>query len=298
MIEINKQLMWPLAFLLGAIIFGYILGLSVINTVDRKLSNISINMPKVNLPKQDIYVNVDPANANINVNEYPKNYHIESFVGGDKSREYGRVIPYGPENLCEDPRAATMPLSAKKYPVQERTSIDMVSPMAFKRRYDNKDNIEQLRSHLVSVFDGIPGDLAIDENNSNWPVAPRDQVCPKDLHKPNPGKCWDDRAGIQACSDTEANATRTYYMDPKNMNMRQMKKFMKKAKLDKMTPQDYMNWLQVHVISGNAGCLAPAHKANLEKMKECEPLKQSDIPVDETCCIPTAKEYYEKRFWY
>jgi len=44
------------------IVLGYILGMSVIKTVDNRLSSISINMPKINVPAQKIYVSTDKKN--------------------------------------------------------------------------------------------------------------------------------------------------------------------------------------------------------------------------------------------
>ena len=44
------------------IVLGYILGMSVIKTVDNRLSSISINMPKINVPAQKMYVTTDEKN--------------------------------------------------------------------------------------------------------------------------------------------------------------------------------------------------------------------------------------------
>src|SRR5438874_1116381 len=41
------------------VVFGYLLGLTITNVVDQRLSDISINLPKINLPRQNIYVNLD-----------------------------------------------------------------------------------------------------------------------------------------------------------------------------------------------------------------------------------------------
>src|SRR6187455_734078 len=41
------------------IVFGYLVGLTITNVVDQRLSDISINLPKINLPRQNIYVNLD-----------------------------------------------------------------------------------------------------------------------------------------------------------------------------------------------------------------------------------------------
>ena len=44
---------------LVTVVFGYLLGITIINVVDQRLSDISINLPKINLPRQNIYVNLD-----------------------------------------------------------------------------------------------------------------------------------------------------------------------------------------------------------------------------------------------
>ena len=41
------------------VVFGYFLGLTIVGVVDRRMSDISINLPKINLPRQNIYVNLD-----------------------------------------------------------------------------------------------------------------------------------------------------------------------------------------------------------------------------------------------
>src|SRR5580692_12115970 len=48
------------------IFFGYLLGLSVVKVVDHRLSDVSINMPKITLPRQNLYIslNKDQLDAN------------------------------------------------------------------------------------------------------------------------------------------------------------------------------------------------------------------------------------------
>ena len=70
-----------LIILFATIVLGYILGMSVIKTVDKRLSTISINMPKINVPPQNIYVTTDD-NQNILVNN-DKGQNIEGFTVND-----------------------------------------------------------------------------------------------------------------------------------------------------------------------------------------------------------------------
>ena len=70
-----------LIILFATIVFGYVLGMSVIKTVDNRLSTISINMPKINVPPQNIYVTTDD-NQNILVNN-DKGQNIEGFTVND-----------------------------------------------------------------------------------------------------------------------------------------------------------------------------------------------------------------------
>lgn len=74
---------WLIIFI--TIIMAYILGCIIVNTVDRRLGEISINMPKVNLP--NIVVNLDRQNlANVKATMIDEGYNpIEKFDTGTSS---------------------------------------------------------------------------------------------------------------------------------------------------------------------------------------------------------------------
>ena len=80
-----------LIILFLVILFGYILGLSIVNIIDKRLTEISINMPKINMPEQKIYLELKDNKLkskiyknNINTIEYDTN-KIESFENNKKS---------------------------------------------------------------------------------------------------------------------------------------------------------------------------------------------------------------------
>ena len=55
----GKNLYNNIAILFIVIVLGYALGISVVKTVDKRLSNVSINMPKIDLPPQNIYLKLN-----------------------------------------------------------------------------------------------------------------------------------------------------------------------------------------------------------------------------------------------
>jgi hypothetical protein len=66
--------------LLLCIVFGYLLGLTIVNTVDRRLSDISINMPKINLPRQSINISVSDVSQRNGSSYQMKQYHPKVHV--------------------------------------------------------------------------------------------------------------------------------------------------------------------------------------------------------------------------
>ena len=84
----------------------------------------------------------------------------------------------------------------------------------------------------------------------------------------------------------------TYYKDPKDMTPDQLQKFKWRARVYKMTPQDYMNWLLLYQDDPDA--LAPQHLENLHRVMNGELLKNADVPREHSLPPLTAREYFEK----
>lgn len=82
-----------------------------------------------------------------------------------------------------------------------------------------------------------------------------------------------------------------YYKNPTDMTPRQLMKFKVHAKLDKMTPIDYINWLTLFINSPQD--LNLTHQKNLNKLNNGIPLTLEDIPKSQH--LPkSSRQYYEK----
>jgi len=86
----------------------------------------------------------------------------------------------------------------------------------------------------------------------------------------------------------------TYYKDPAHMTERQIMKFKYKAKFDKMTVQDYVNWLRL--FEGEEQELSIPHLDNFRKLQKGQVLTVADIPRDRLLPPMNADDYFNKLY--
>lgn len=86
----------------------------------------------------------------------------------------------------------------------------------------------------------------------------------------------------------------TYYKDPSLMTEKQKRKFLYKSKFEKMTIQDYINWLNTNKYFDIE--LTNLHKVNYDKYLTNTRLNLDDIPVIYTNPLPppSAQSYYDQ----
>ena len=192
--------------------FGYLLGLSITNVVDQRLSDISINLPKINLPKQTIYVNFDMESIRNQKSDQLKSIKIDNEFKSNQSDQ-------GPNFELKPTNPTIKPLN--------QTQLTE----GFTNKNDNETTIE---------------DKKIIQKSS----------VRQNILVPHYGT--------------------TYYKDPKEMTDRQLSKFKTKAKFNKMTLQDYVNWLQL--FETESGQLNNFNRQNLIKIQNGNRLIIDDIP--------------------
>jgi len=76
------------------------------------------------------------------------------------------------------------------------------------------------------------------------------------------------------------------------MTPEQLRKFKTRAKVYKMTLQDYANWLLL--FESDPEHLAPRHLTNLRKIEKGETLTIDDIPRDNIPPPLTAQQYFDR----
>lgn len=89
-----------IALILSVIITSIVLGLNVVSIIDKKISNISVNIPQIKLPEQNIilHVNKDTENNNIticpsSINKKDEKDEKETFIVADAQnfQEYTEI---------------------------------------------------------------------------------------------------------------------------------------------------------------------------------------------------------------
>jgi hypothetical protein len=323
---------------------GAILGLSVLRTVDHRLSDVSINIPPIKVPESNVRIEwpenmldelkhellgsrTDP-NAYDNGSN-PPYQELRAMTGGGLDQlpttvgleRSGAPQPDGEgileslsENIGADNQAfrrTVRPIEndgvADTLPPADRLIADS-NPMAppgenlrqildspdFQRGRDRINNSnyylasQQLESHRVSNYPPIHPHRShqdIDHYEANRQHLGRPQKRSRKCqpHQLTPsGVYWD-----QPCD------SRQYYKDPSEMTTRQLIKFKKYAKFDKMTLRDYLNWLTLY--SNEPEILTPQNAKNLKRLKGGKRIRERDIPSDRR--LPkSSRELYEQLY--
>ena len=235
-----------LIFLLTAIC-GYLLGITITNVVDQRLSDISINLPKINLPRQNIYVNLDMDSIVKNKSIKPENINVENQFESYRS-------DLGPNFQLKSQHDAIQPLKPANTANQLAQSLEPYSSdKSYKsyEGYENNDNENELQIEQTGAGQKFTQTISV--NN-----------IPKKIND----------SKIKVTYDYGP----TYYKHPQDLTNKQLQKFKLKAKIDKMTLQDYVNW--VILFDENIQDLPQIHHKNLNKIKNGIRLLFNDIPIN------------------
>ena len=121
---------------IATIVLGYVLGMSVIKTVDNRLSSISINMPKINVPPQKIFITTDDENKII-LNQ-GKTQNLEGFKVNDLE-ELKQL-----KNLRENDDEHCLDVYTK-WSESKDNSIKLLHPNCFSKKGTNK-NVKKMNN--------------------------------------------------------------------------------------------------------------------------------------------------------
>lgn len=296
------------------VVFGYLLGITITNVVDQRLSDVSINLPKINLPRQNIYVNLDADNSENN-----KTHKLRSIA------VHNKFIPYradlGPMYQLKSPTERIKPLQSDIYEGFNSSStnidddIDLLvdSPKIPKTVY-KKDFAKPSKQIVVQKEEQIESNqVGRIKNNSTTNMTPIGETQARNVceTKTIVGCRDDDDCNVvfgngynkclsnNKCYCVEGSGLfchygPTYYKDPKDLTKRQLQKFKIKAKFNKMTVQDYVNWLML--FKDDLDDLAPRHLNNFNKIRKGVKLTLNDIPRDKIPPPMAAQDYFTKLY--
>jgi hypothetical protein len=320
---------------LVTVVFGYILGLTITNVVDQRLSDISINLPKINLPRQNIYVNLD-----------------QGRDSGSKSRQLTIRNQFQPNSgqsfQLKSPYPNLKPLKSidPRSPLSEGfdSNIDKnAGPSGLSGASDDDDESELLQAKQNYMDPGVyqkdfahpkkpkvpvqaeqveSNQVGHIRNDATTVALGTDQ---SDQHQQDIKKCRNENSAkpptVGCQSDADCNVVYgegqnkclsnnkcycmagsglfchygpCYYKDPKDMTDRQLQKFKQKAKFQKMTVQDYVNWL--NLFEQDLDQLAPRHLNNYLKIKKGIRLEPNDIPRDRVPPPMNAQDYFNQLY--
>lgn len=265
------------------IVFGYLLGLAVSQVVDRRLSEISINLPKITIPPQNIHVDLGTNQSQIKPTTY------EHFTTDEN--EIDLINPELTKQY-QKPPVTPIKVMTQTEPVVQNRPIGQTSQV--------------IQNPLVQKSPTVQT-RPINQSKSQIQVQPSDQAQVKPMLGCNTDRdcnvvyghglnrclsnhqCYCNRGSGQFC-----HYGPTYYKDPKDMTDQQVRKFKLRAKIYKMTLQDYINWL--FLFEDEQDLLPQRHFANLQKLLKGLTLTQNDIPRDQVPPPMTAQEYYHQMY--
>jgi len=296
-ISIQHFINWIIV-LVVTIVFGYLLGLSVTKTVNHQLSDISINFPKINLPKQHITLNLDKANQLQVDNQFTSKNHNDMSdrsnmsyyqqTGGFHDRIPPQIVnkdfirPSRPDKLYQDQTASH---HTSRFTTQLDDADNMIHHTHGHQRVNQlccqqNHSVDKLNKPHCSTHADCN---VIDGNNHNQCLSNH--------------RCHCLEGAGSACAFKQRQHQSnflTYYKDPHDMTARQLYKFKTRAKFNKMTIQDYINWLLLFVHESEN--LSVKHLHNLNKVKNQQSLTIHDMPTNMHPPPFNAQDYYDQLY--
>ena len=242
-IPVDYTLTMPLRLLslfLVLITCAYVLGLSIVNVVDRRLQDISLNMPNVYIQS--------PTSSTSSSSPSPFTYRIQS------PKENIQVIPKKKnEKMTSHEGFQNVPRSLQ----QETTPVANVRP-----RPPIEAETSMVRAQLHSTSRPVSKPIP------SLPPSPSHSVS---LPLSNP-------ASIHSHSTPSpiSSSSKTYYLPLERMTPRQQQKFKHHAKLTWMTLGDYINWLLMY-RNEPFSLPHPIFQTHLSQLEKNGTLQPSDL---------------------
>lgn len=173
------------------------------------------------------------------------------------------IIPSAPP--ANDKPTTTDQTSSSAFPSSETKSIESPNTPTFVNPMTQTPD----KSHLLIE---IPRKVTC-ENNADCNI----------VYGQGKNKCIGGKCQCSSGVGTFCHQRKNYYKDPRDMTPAQVIKFRKKAKMENMTTQDYINWLSL--FRYDIESLPIEHRRNFQRYLQGLPIY--DIPLSDP-----AKEFY------
>lgn len=266
------MLSWDfIVVLLITIVFGLILGLTVTMVVDRKLSNISINIPKISIDGNQCQP--------VKQSEILKNKETyEQFTAPIQEEDIvNSKYPAQPKDDTHNVTNITH--SPPEKTLSDKNDMHCASEMTLKKSIPPAQENQIIGGQILQQTQPIVGCMS--DKDCNIIYGNGENKC-LSTHQ-----CYCMKGSGNFCQYGP-----TYYKDPKDMTERERKYFKESAKIYKMTLQDYINWLNLYIDEQSV--LPTRHLLNLQKIIKGIPITRDDIPRDLIPPPLTAQEYFQK----
>lgn len=239
-----------------AFIGAYGLGLVIVNTVDNRLSDISINMPMITLPQNHISLKLADGMANV-IEHGQTNYKITPSTENIKPlKQTGGANPASVMKIGIPP--ITSPVA------KERSCMRPIDV------YNHQFNSSQFKSESKKI-DHPQIDVPTDTRNTeSYPAS-------------YPTTTQGYRTTL-----SHKQLVPTYYRNPKDMTAAQILRFKTKANLGKMTVEDYENWLML--FTQHLNDLEKRHRDKLRILLKGGRLTVLDLPDGKEPSPPLSAE--------
>lgn len=272
------------AVVILTILIAYVVGLMISHIVDKKLGDIEIKMPQVNVQSAPVSPDVSNyASPQIvfkisegmdgKINIRPDN----ESSGNDKSKDI-TILPK--ETVYNHPNKIT-------------TSEPFLS-VTFDDEKGKSINQKQIRQSVNTNTSGDSGDPnEVKTSVKNIIGCTRDEDCNtvygggKNVCKSD-GKCYCLTGSGPFCQYGPTN-----YKDPKDMTVEERQRFKWKYRSN-MTLQDYKNWL--YLYKDEIENLRQHHRRNLLKLLRGGQLTERDVPAVQIKPPTDAADYFQKMY--
>ena len=297
----NKEQLLNVVFVfIATAALGAILGLSILRTVDTRLSEVSINIPQIKIPRVKVewpkQIESLPSFAKKDFYGSLQENYAPMMTGGAKDEADKGDILYKKSSKDDNNRASRNKQDLSDGSTELRKQLDGPD---FKRQRDVMNNsnyylaAQQMESHKVSNYPPIHPHRShqdIDHHEANRQYLGRPK---KRSSKCAPHQYIGDGYLDQPCNDSKPilYEGQQHYKNPVEMTERQVLKFKQNAKFDKMTARDYMNWLSLY--ANEPEILTPHNRKMLKRFKKRIPLTERDIPR-ETRLPKNSRELYNE----
>lgn len=232
---------------LATVALGLMFGLTILKTIDSRLSEVSINLPEIKIP--EAHVNVNFPDSNKEFNHTRPSSDPPSMTGGKQASLPNAVIDCDEdsESLCERIKPTIMISTSSK--ITENNQL--------------KEFNTQLQNNLIN---SIQSAQPIYQNPTiNSPFLQTNPTINSEINRQHlqTNSTINNEINNQ-CLQTNSTPSQ-YYKHPDMLTPKQKIKYMLTAKFSKMTPIDYRNWLLC--FQDRSHNLTPYHQKMLDQVR-------------------------------